>query len=1274
MKRFVLSFILLCILPVAAWSTHIIGGFVDYQYLGNNQYEITLKVYRDCFGGQAPFDNPANVAIFDGTGSLIRTISLFNPSITDIEPTIDNPCLVIPPQVCVEEAVYTTTETLPPNATGYYFTYQRCCRNGSITNVPNPGDQGATYFTFIPDSSTALGNSSPVFKEFPPIAICVNEPLVVDQSATDADGDSLVYSLCASYNGGSTGSPAPNPPASPPYALIPFATPYTPTDPMDANPKLEIDSLTGELTATPTLQGQYVVGICIEEYRNGVLIGTHVRDFQFNVVFCPDVAVITPLPDTSVVCAPFEITFKADSTNANSFFWNFGDPTTTQDTSSLFAPTWTYPAEGQYTVTLFAENKDGCKDTTEQIVNIKQAAFANFDYVQVCPGEPVQFFDSSTTDIGPFVSWNWDFGDGSTSTQQNPVHSYAGTGPYNVTLNAVTSDGCEVEVTRQVVFHPIPNANFSTSTRCVDLPITFTDQSTVANPSSLTQWQWDFGDGATASIQNPDHTYTNPGPYTVQLIVVSNEGCADTITRTINVADKLVAQADGDTSVCFDQPVQLTASGGQTYRWFPAAGINNPNIPNPIARPQTNTVYTVVVSDSCYSDTAFVQVDLLPAPIADFTADLACVGESIQFFDQSVDTFGQNIVSWSWAFGDGATSTMQDPSHVYGTNGPFPVTLTVTNDTGCVATVTKPVDPFPLPDVAFSIDTPPCLNLPTLFTDRSTADTGNIVTRSWDFGDGNTAGNVANTQNVYGIPGFYTIQLIATTDLGCTDSTTRTIEIRTKTQATVNQPPPICPEDSAQLVAAGGFFYEWSPSTGLSSDTVANPKASPNVTTTYTVIVSDSCYADTATVTLTVHPKPTAAFSFTDDCVNDTTFFTDQSTTNNSTLTNWDWDLGDGTLSVDQNPFHVYQANGTYNVTLIVTNDFTCTDTLTVPVTPYPVADSDFEFDTLACLGEPLQFTDLSTLVTGTITNWQWDFGDGSGSSTQQNPSYSYTLPGNYTVQLITTTNNSCLDTIEKVVVIEPDVIASATGDTSICSLDVAQLTASGGLYYTWEPVDLVRTNPDSATVTVLPTQPTTFTVTVSDDCSADTATVQIDLLPWPDVTAAFDTAIYKGEVAILEALVDNSVVGFDWSPASTIEPTFATTDQRIEVRPDTIQWYTVAVIDDNGCRNRDSALVTFLDPFIAVPNAFTPNNDQNNDIFYVITRGEIELLDFSVYNRWGQRIFQTQGLATPANGWDGTLNGQDQGTGVYTYVIKYRPVLVPGDEAVKSGNVTLIR
>lgn len=1270
MRALICSIILLLSVPASA--THIIGGFLSYEYLGNDQYRITLKVYRDCFGGQAPFDNPAPIAVFRSNGTLVRTLTA-SPIISRIQPTINNPCLVIPPQICVEEGLYTVTTTLPPVSGGYTLVYQRCCRNNSIINLFNPGDQGATYFAEIPDTTVARDNTSPVFKEFPPIAICLDEPLIVDQSATDADGDSLAYEFCASYRGASVANPAPNPPSPPPYGTVIYTGSYTAQDPMDANPALHIDSVTGLLTATPNMVGQYVVGICVKEYRNGQLIGTYLRDFQFNVVDCPDLALIGPLPDTFKLCRPFEITFDNQSTNANDYLWNFGDPTTTNDTSTLFEPTYTYPDTGTYQLTLYAENDDGCKDTAYATVHIRQALNASFDYTRVCPGEPVQFSDVSTSQAGTIISWKWYFGDGDSSTAKNPIHTYAGSGPYQVTLKILTDQNCEEEITGTVTFHRRPVANFTRGTPCLFKPTQFTDQSTVQG-AQIANWQWDFGDGgATSTQQNPAHTYNQPGVYTVTLIVTSDQGCKDTIQKPVEILNLPDAEvAFSDTSVCRLDQVQLVASGGLFYEWKPSTFLNNPNIANPTAQPNANIVYTVYVSDSCHTDSAFVTVNLLPEPTPDFTYSLNCVGEPISFFDQSTPGIG-NIANWFWQFGDGGNANIPNPTHVYNGNGPFNVTLTVTNDTGCSKQITKTIAPYTLPDVNFGIESTPCLDDPVTFNDLSTTDSGTVVSWLWKFGDGSPFSTDTNATHTYTIPGQYTVTLIVSTSFGCVDSMQKTVTINPFPLAGISNDTSVCPDEPVQLQATGGLFYDWRPATGLSDSSVANPIANPPVTTTYTVVVSDSCYADSTTVTVTLFPEPTADFQVDLGCTKDTVGFIDNSITPpGSNLVNWDWDFGDGQGSSIQSPIHIYGANGTYNVTLVVTNDFTCQSTITKPVTPFPIADTDFEFDSIPCLQEPIQFIDLSTLVSGNISNWNWDFGDGSTGSTQQNPIHIYNAPGSYTVQLITTTDNGCLDTLERPIQIDPFVEAQVSPDTSICSLDVAILRATGGLYYEWRPSAL--TNPDSnAITTVSPPQTTVFTVTVSDNCSADSAFVEVEVYDLPDVDVYQDTSIFFGERAYLEAIVGPAVTAYQWEPAGDIV-SGTSTSSNIEVQPDTIKWYTVEVTDVNGCRNKDSALVDFLDPFIAIPNAFTPNGDNLNDKFHVITRGAVDLISFRVYNRWGQVVFETNGLATPQNGWDGTFKGEEQPLGNYTYVINWIPVLLQAEPMQEYGSVTLIR
>src|SRR6185295_12820038 len=246
-----------------ASATHIVGGEMIYACLGNDQYQVTLKVFRDCFNGAAPFDNPASVFVFDANGNQVTCLSLTLPGSDTLDNDPGNPCLIIPPGICVEEADYSGTVTLSPSPGGYTLVYQRCCRNSIIVNLFDPSNTGATDVAFIPDTSLAVCNSSPYFNNFPPTLICVDQPFTFDHSATDPDGDELVYALCAPFVGADALFPEPmcnlNPAPPPPYPLVQYNLPYSATDPMGGNPPMAIDPATGLLTVTPGTIGNFVV-------------------------------------------------------------------------------------------------------------------------------------------------------------------------------------------------------------------------------------------------------------------------------------------------------------------------------------------------------------------------------------------------------------------------------------------------------------------------------------------------------------------------------------------------------------------------------------------------------------------------------------------------------------------------------------------------------------------------------------------------------------------------------------------------------------------------------------------------------------------------------------------------------------------------------------------------------------------------------------------------------------------------------------------------------
>ena len=177
MFRHIFLFVaLLFLLPQGAKATHIVGGEIYYDCLGNNDYQITLKVYRDCINGIPPFDDPASIGVFDGvTGALIQNLMVYSPSIVPITSTISVPCYApAPGTVCEEEATYVTTTNLPPSANGYLLVYQRCCRNNTIVNLVNPGNQGSSVTTYIPPPSTSWDSADiqlAVSRQFTKLAV-----------------------------------------------------------------------------------------------------------------------------------------------------------------------------------------------------------------------------------------------------------------------------------------------------------------------------------------------------------------------------------------------------------------------------------------------------------------------------------------------------------------------------------------------------------------------------------------------------------------------------------------------------------------------------------------------------------------------------------------------------------------------------------------------------------------------------------------------------------------------------------------------------------------------------------------------------------------------------------------------------------------------------------------------------------------------------------------------------------------------------------------------
>jgi gliding motility-associated-like protein len=554
-----LVFLAFCVGPSQLEAAHLIGGEITYVCNGNNSYTFTMKIYRDCAGGGAEFDGagsapfPATVTIYNGN-TIFDILSLGGPVITDVEANLSNPCLIVPPSVCVEEGIYTFTLNLPPSSQSYHIVYQRCCRNNTISNLIDPGSVGATYYVELTPLAQQTCNSSPTFNNQPPIVICSGEPIDFDFSATDPDGDDLEYVFCAPFTGGGTNTTnpeiptgvAPDPDLPPPFLEVPFLFPtYSGANPMGGNPQVTINPNTGLITGVPQFTGQYVVGVCvIERNSSGQILSILRRDFQFNVANC-EPTVVADIQEDEIIngddflivsCGENTVDFINESFQVafiNEVVWEFNIGGNTE-TYTTFDATVTFPGEGSYQGRLLLNPGTTCGDTADIFVDIYPEIVADFEYAyDTCDYGPVNFTDLSFSGAGPntITDWNWSFADGNSSTQTDPTHLYEVPGNFPVSLTVEDINGCVDVSIQNLPFFPVPDLLVIAPDEVVACePATIFFNNLSVPIDSTYDIVWDFGDGTTGTGVSPTHEYQNEGIYTVSIAVTSPIGCfTDTV-------------------------------------------------------------------------------------------------------------------------------------------------------------------------------------------------------------------------------------------------------------------------------------------------------------------------------------------------------------------------------------------------------------------------------------------------------------------------------------------------------------------------------------------------------------------------------------------------------------------------------------------------------------------------------------------------------------------------------------------------------------------------
>ncbi|MEL6851747.1 MAG: PKD domain-containing protein [Bacteroidota bacterium] len=746
-------------------------------------------------------------------------------------------------------------------------------------------------------------------------------------------------------------------------------------------------------------------------------------------------------PQDTVGCTPFNAYFLDVSVAGDhpivQWDWDFSNGNTA-NTKDAFHQ---YTSPGTYTVSLTATDLQGCAHTYQRTVESSVLPTADFFTADsVGCKEQIDFTDISQTPYS-LTGWRWDFGDGNTSNQQHPTHTYQATGQYTVSLVVTDIYGCEDSLSKPNYINqtrPQADFNMASNLACPGQMVSFTDASIPDFP--IISWQWDFGDGAGGFGSSISHTWTSPGVYTVGLFITNSQGCTDSTSQTITIAQPPVASfVASDTAGCapfsfnIQDLSQTNTSNIVGWQWDLGDGrIINQASPS-VSYTQAGTYQlTLTVTDAggCTDDTTLT-IEVFDAPTFNFAGipTTACAPQPVQFtYQQSA---GANIVSWNWDFGDGTSSTLPTPSHTYIQDGMYDVSLTATDINGCAATVTKnnyinlrhPVANFTWnPSQA-------CPGTSISFQDASIQDT-TLNSWFWDFGDGNTS-TLPNPSHTYSQSGVYSVSLTVTNVLGCSHTETKANIIEIWPQPTASFLPantvgcaPVAVQFSNQSVQASAPIvgYQWDFGDGNFS-TLPSPNQlftqGGNFGVQLIALDANGC-ADTAYQAVNVNALPEVAFTASDSngCAPVNIFFQDQSLTQ-APITSWRWDFGDGQTGVSPSIMHTYAADGVYDVSLEITDANGCTQTLTKPQhirLSHPVAD--FTSDaTQFCPGTLVNFTDQSTQDT-TLVNWLWDFGDG-GTSTQPSPSHTYLSGGQYTVTLTVTNILGCSHTISRTNYIE---------------------------------------------------------------------------------------------------------------------------------------------------------------------------------------------------------------------------------------------------------------
>ncbi len=1011
----------------------------------------------------------------------------------------------------------------------------------------------------------------------------------------------------------------------------------------DGSPILTLDETNAGQTISHiylpgTVNCEVAVTLTAENYCN--LGNPSVNTFFPIQVWDIDDAQITA--SNTLLCYPDTIVDFTNTTTRNCFangntaqryeYWNFGNYWGQGQDSIIGWQPWGppnnppitmhYPGIGTYNVMLVDSSYCGL-DTAYITIQIVAPPTAGLTISSdtICEGESVTFNNLSG---GGANSYFWNFGDGTgwIASGGGPVsHTYNFAGNYTIQIAAFIAGGTAsctdtASIPLVVLPSPIANFNFNNNNGCDSLTVTFTDFSSF----NTIAWNWDFDNGNFSTLQNPpSQFYSSPGNYNVELVATSINGCTDTSVQIINV-----------------------------YQ----------------------------------------------SPVPGFFPTSVCQNEIASFTDTSSSSFGDPIISWNWDFGDGNSSTQQNPSHVYIISGPVNVILNVStafcsaSDTITVTIETAPTADF-TPDVITG-----CSPLPVNFTNTSSANSVNYL---WDFGDGNTSTFNNPTHiytNNYGFDTTFTVTLISQTIFGCSDTSIQFITVYPNPIASfINNATLDCAPLNVAFTntSTGAVSYSWDFGDGAPLDTSTSPSHIYNNTTLFIVnyivtLIATSANGCTDTIidSVLVFPEPQFGFSTNPDSGCSPLIVVFPSVLG---AVQYQWDFGDGTTGIGPTPTHTYTNLGpndtTYTVQLIATSPFGCIDTSYGQVLVFPLPTAVFTATPITQVypNTTVAFNNTSTGA----TTYLWDFGDTTTSIAQFPPNHVYSTWGTYTITLIVS-NGNCFDTATQVItIVAPAPVADFQGPAQGCRPLAVQFT-NNSLFadtYLWDFGDggtSTQFEP-SYTYYIAGTYTVTLTATGQGGQNIQTQQLIIEVYELPNAffTVTPTTVFIPNDPILLFNLSTfASSYLWDFGDGNT------STDENPQHFYTQTGVYDIILIAStpNNCMDTfmlSSAVEAKSEGGIEIPNAFTPSSnggnggvfnyaDTDNDVFHPIIIGA-EDYELNIFNKWGELLFISKDVNI---GWDGYYRNELSKQDVYVYKIKVK--FIDGRAESFVGDVTLLR